>query len=82
MMVKVEREDIKGSFQTILRLIDGDEAQEILVYVWEADIIIEKLKTMPLTIVNSLKNNCRVERSRKNYFRKCRNKHKRNWITK
>tara|TARA_R110000822_G_scaffold121079_1_gene254828 strand:- start:1328 stop:1528 length:201 start_codon:yes stop_codon:yes gene_type:complete len=56
MMVKVEREDIKGSFQTILRLIDGDEAQEILVYVWEADIIIEKLKTMPLTIVNSLKN--------------------------
>lgn len=55
-MVKVEREDIKGSFQTILRLIDGDEAQEILVYVWEADIIIEKLKTMPLTIVNSLKN--------------------------
>ena len=56
MMVKVEREDIKGSFQTILRLIDGNEAQELKVYVWEADIIIEKLKTMSLTAVNSLKN--------------------------
>tara|TARA_R110000803_G_scaffold124209_1_gene192047 strand:- start:416 stop:616 length:201 start_codon:yes stop_codon:yes gene_type:complete len=56
MMVKVEREDTKGSFQTILRLIDGNEAQEILVYSWEADVIIEKLKTMSLTAVNSLKN--------------------------
>tara|TARA_R110000803_G_scaffold55943_2_gene113012 strand:- start:622 stop:822 length:201 start_codon:yes stop_codon:yes gene_type:complete len=56
MMVKVEREDIKGSFQTILRLIDGNEAQELKVYVWEADVIIEKLKTMSLTVVNSLKN--------------------------
>ena len=55
-MVKVEREDIKGSFQTILRLIDGNEAQELKVYVWEADVIIEKLKTMSLTVVNSLKN--------------------------
>ena len=55
-MVKVEREDTKGSFQTILRLIDGNEAQELIVYVWEADIIIEKLKTMSLTAVNSLKN--------------------------
>ena len=55
-MVKVEREDTKGSFQTILRLIDGNEAQEILVYSWEADVIIEKLKTMSLTAVNSLKN--------------------------
>jgi hypothetical protein len=56
MMVKVEREDTKGSFETILRLIDNDEAQELRVYVWEADVIIEKLKTMSLTAVNSLKN--------------------------
>ena len=56
MMVKVEREDVKGSFETILRLIDGNEAQELRVYVWEADVIIEKLKTMSLTAVNSLKN--------------------------
>ena len=56
MMVKVEREDTKGSFETILRLIDGNEAQELRVYVWEADVIIEKLKTMSLTAVNSLKN--------------------------
>jgi len=56
MMVKVEREDIKGSFETILRLIDGNQAQELRVYVWEADLIIEKLKTMSLTEVNSLKN--------------------------
>ena len=55
-MVKVERIDTKGSFETILRLIDGNEAQELRVYVWEADIIIEKLKTMSLTAVNSLKN--------------------------
>tara|TARA_R110000822_G_scaffold302995_2_gene427522 strand:- start:1032 stop:1229 length:198 start_codon:yes stop_codon:yes gene_type:complete len=55
-MVKVERIDKKGSFQTILRLIDGNEAQEIHVYSWEADIIIEKLKIMPLSVVNSLKN--------------------------
>tara|TARA_R110000824_G_scaffold73416_1_gene186989 strand:- start:514 stop:711 length:198 start_codon:yes stop_codon:yes gene_type:complete len=55
-MVKVEREDTKGSFETILRLIDGNEAQELRVYVWEADVIIEKLKTMSLTAVNSLKN--------------------------
>ena len=56
MMVKVEREDTKGSFETILRLIDGNQAQELRVYVWEADLIIEKLKTMSLTEVNSLKN--------------------------
>ena len=55
-MVKVEREDTKGSFETILRLIDGNQAQELRVYVWEADLIIEKLKTMSLTEVNSLKN--------------------------
>ena len=55
-MVKVERIDTKGSFETILRLIDNDEAQELRVYVWEADVIIEKLKTMSLTEVNSLKN--------------------------
>ena len=56
MMVKVERIDTRGSFETILRLIDGNEAQELRVYVWEADVIIEKLKTMSLTAVNSLKN--------------------------
>lgn len=56
MMVKVERIDTKGSFETILRLIDGNEAQELRVYVWESDVIIEKLKTMSLTAVNSLKN--------------------------
>lgn len=55
-MVKVERIDTKGSFETILRLIDGNEAQELRVYVWESDVIIEKLKTMSLTAVNSLKN--------------------------
>tara|TARA_R110000772_G_scaffold130701_2_gene238990 strand:- start:162 stop:362 length:201 start_codon:yes stop_codon:yes gene_type:complete len=56
MMVKVEREDTKGSFETILRLIDGNQAEELRIYVWEADLIIEKLKTMSLTAVNSLKN--------------------------
>lgn len=54
-MVKVEREDIEGSFETILRLINENEAQELRVYVWEADVIIERLKTMSLTAVNSLK---------------------------
>tara|TARA_R110002051_G_scaffold1294_1_gene7235 strand:+ start:286 stop:483 length:198 start_codon:yes stop_codon:yes gene_type:complete len=55
-MVKVEREDIKKSFETILKLINKNESQEIRVYVWEADIIVEKLQNMSLTVINSLYN--------------------------
>ena len=54
--MKVEREDIKGSFQTILRLIDGNEAQELSVYIWEADIIVAKLQGMSKVSVLALKN--------------------------
>ena len=54
--MKVEREDIEGSFQTILRLIDGNEAQELSVYIWEADIIVAKLQGMSKASVMALKN--------------------------
>ena len=54
--MKVEREDIAGSFQTILRLIDGNESQELSVYIWEADIIVAKLQGMSKTSVMALKN--------------------------
>jgi hypothetical protein len=54
--MKVEREDIKGSFQTILRLIDGNESQELQVYVWEADVIVAKIQGMSKASVLALKN--------------------------
>ena len=54
-MVKVEREDFDESFVTILRFIDGNKAQEIQVYAWEADIIENKLKNIDLATVNALK---------------------------
>ncbi len=53
-MVSVEREDIENSFVTILRFKNGNEAQEISVYVWEADAIETKIKNIPLNIVNQL----------------------------
>ena len=53
-MVSVEREDIENSFITILRFKNGNEAQEISVYVWEADAIETKIKNIPLNIVNQL----------------------------
>jgi len=50
-MVKVEREDFDESFTTILRFIDGNKAQEIQVYAWEADNIEAALKTLSLEVV-------------------------------
>ena len=50
-MVKVEREDFDESFTTILRFIDGNKAQEIQVYAWEADNIETALKSLPLSVV-------------------------------
>lgn len=50
-MVSVEREDFEESFVTILRFIDGNKAQEIQVYAWEADNIEAALKTLPLEVV-------------------------------
>jgi len=50
-MVKVEREDFDESFVTILKFIDGNKAQEIQVYAWEADNIETALKSLPLSVV-------------------------------
>lgn len=54
-MVKVEREDFEGSFMTTLRFIDGNEGQEIQVYVWEANAIEAALASMSLAQVQALK---------------------------
>jgi hypothetical protein len=50
-MVKVEREDFDESFVTCLRFINGNQAQEISVYAWEADAIEASLKTLPESAV-------------------------------
>ena len=50
-MVKVERIDTKDSFITTLVFTNGNNGQEIQVYVWEADAIELALKSMPLSIV-------------------------------
>lgn len=55
MPARIEREDIKDSFITILRLFDqtGKSAQEIQVYVWEADAIESKVSSMTWNQINS-----------------------------
>ncbi len=55
-MVSVEREDIKDSFITIMRFKDGNQAQEIQVYVWEANAIETAIQSMSLAQVTALKN--------------------------
>ena len=50
-MVKIERIDTKDSFITTLVFTNGNQGQEISVYVWEADAIEVALKSMPLSIV-------------------------------
>ena len=55
-MVYVEREDIEKSFITILRFVNGKEAQEIQVYTWEADAIQTKLQNISLAQIGQLYN--------------------------
>tara|TARA_R110000751_G_scaffold255289_1_gene354759 strand:+ start:38 stop:235 length:198 start_codon:yes stop_codon:yes gene_type:complete len=55
-MVKVERIDYEESFQTMLKFTDGNKAQEIIVQVWEADVIELALKGMSLETVNAFYN--------------------------
>ena len=50
-MVKIERIDTKDSFITTLVFTNGNQGQEISVYVWEADAIEVALKSMSLSIV-------------------------------
>ena len=54
-MVTVEREDFEGSFMTTLTFTDGNEGQEIQVYVWEANAIETALKSMSLAQVKALR---------------------------
>ena len=55
-MVSVERIDFEKSFVTCLRFVDGNEAQEIQVYAWEADNIENALKNLPLATVMAMYN--------------------------
>lgn len=55
-MVRIEREDFEESFTTCLRFVNGNQAQEIQVYVWEADAIEAKLQALPLATVMALYN--------------------------
>jgi len=55
-MVYVEREDIDKSFITILRFVNGNQAQEIHVYTWEADAIQTKLQNISLAQIGDLYN--------------------------
>jgi len=38
-MVKIERIDLAGSFETMFKIRDGNTAEEIWVWAWEADNI-------------------------------------------
>ena len=55
-MVSVEREDLPQSFISILRFINGNKAQEIQVYKWEADNIVAQLQGLSLNTVNTIYN--------------------------
>ena len=55
-MVKLERIDVENSFITIFRFINGNEAQEIQVYTWEADAIETKVKNVSLATIGQLYN--------------------------
>ena len=56
MAISVEREDREKSFVTTLRFVNGNEAQEISVYTWEADAIQAKIQSMPIEAVLALYN--------------------------
>lgn len=43
-MVEVERIDTPNSFITILKFKDGNTAQEIPVFIWEVENVIQNLK--------------------------------------
>jgi len=45
-VVSVERIDTAKSFMTLLRIIDGNTAQEIHVFAWEVDNIISTLQAL------------------------------------
>ncbi len=45
-MVSVERIDTAKSFMTLLKFIDGNSAQEIQVFAWDADNIISTLQAL------------------------------------
>jgi len=53
--MKITREDFKDSFQTLLIFQDGNKAQEINVYSWEADQIEQALKSMSWESITALK---------------------------
>ena len=55
-MVSVEREDIVGSFISILRFINGNKSQEIQVYKWEANNIVTALQGLSLNTINTMYN--------------------------
>ena len=55
-MVKVERVDHPKSFITTLIFSNGNETQEIQVYVWEADAIETKIQNISLQQVGALYN--------------------------
>ena len=55
-MVSVEREDIAGSFISILRFINGNKSQEIQVYKWEANNIVTALQGLSLNTINTMYN--------------------------
>jgi len=44
-MVKIERIDKAGSFETMFRISDGNTAEEIYVWAWEADNVESVLRT-------------------------------------
>ena len=55
-MVSVEREDIEESFISILRFKNGNKAEEIQVYKWEADNIVASLQGVSLNTINTMYN--------------------------
>lgn len=55
-MVSVEREDLPESFVSILRFKNGNKAQEIQVYKWEADSIVTALQGLSFNTVNTMYN--------------------------
>jgi len=56
-MVKVERIDTEGSFNTCLKVyLSANEAVEINIPVWEADAMEDKIKAVTKTKITQLLN--------------------------
>ena len=54
--MKIIREDKEKSFETKLIFQDGNEANEIMVYTWEADGIEEAISSMSWEQIKAYKN--------------------------